>query len=142
MARGPARGTGAKGALRWVAMSRRNVVSTLIAIICFAAAGVVAYQRYAPGAAAQVLFINMSSEPLALALTVPEGSVHHIRLEPKGQSQSPFAPGSRLDVWPKGDTRAIPVSWVLEEVRGTVEVSMEGESAVIAGTGLKSRPVE
>jgi len=123
-------------------MTRRNTFAIILLVIIAGAAGAVAYVRFGPKPAPTgITIINHAAQVMSVALTLPDGRSSRQTLAAGASFEAPFSANTRMDVHFGSFEQTWAGAWVVDDIGGVVEITVNGEELEIAGAGLKIHPV-
>jgi len=117
---------------------KKNIVLLAVLLVVSVATGLIVRNRF-EGPPTEIVVYNASSETITVSLGPdPLGQT----LEPGKTESAPFTKGMTVKVWVGPKAGGLPGEWIIDDVRGVLEIMVDGGEVQLSASGLIVRAVE
>ncbi|MDI1290125.1 MAG: hypothetical protein PSX37_09300 [bacterium] len=116
---------------------KRNVLAIALLLVLVVATTLVIKSRF-QGPPTEIAVRNTSNQLLTVSLGPdPLGQP----IQPGAIYSAPFVSGMSVRIWVGPKAEGLPGEWIIDDVRGTIDIQLDGSAVQITAEGLESRPV-
>lgn len=116
---------------------KRNIIAVALLLVLLVATTLVIKSRF-QGPSTEIEVRNNSNQLLTVSLGPdPLGQP----VEPGATHAAPFAPGMTVRIWVGPKAEGLPGEWIIDDVRGPIDINVNGSAVELSADGLESRSI-